>query len=72
MRMPRIVGDQDSAFWTWEEDPFTGAMTARLNIDIVVRNAIENMRILGESATTAAVIDYLRVRGYVVIAPEGT
>lgn len=55
----------ESEFWIFEEGQ------AWLNMDVVARNAIDNMNRISEEATLRVVVDFLRERGYYVEEPEG-
>lgn len=61
--------DKTTGFWKWSTLP-GDEYGAILDVDEVVRNALVNMRRLEEEATLKVVIDFLRTKGYIVIAPD--
>lgn len=60
----------DVGFWKTKYDSETGDFRATLDVDAVVKNTLDNMRRLEEETTLKVVIDFLRSKGYIVIAPE--
>jgi hypothetical protein len=69
--LPRIDKSATNVgFWKTHLDPETDTFKASLDVDAVVRNAVENMRRLEEQATLKVVVEYLRSVGYTVIEPH--
>lgn len=61
---------ESTGFWRWGTIAATGEYGAILDVDAVVKNTLANMRRLEEEVTLKVVIDFLRDKGYIVIAPE--